>query len=289
MNEALSEYILMKRPEVKRSLQKQARGMTDEQQAQFLAAMQLGDTEFQAELAPYMPEESAIDPSKAALIPLPLEDRERGYGLKGISRKGTNRPLRMDTPGGGEIEIPGNRVSVLGAINANPQVWSHEYRHQEDSDAFNETNNRILDVFASRTKKDFKEAVGSLADAALYEARQKADASGDEEKTESHKNTEEAYYKSNSKDPTIDDLDSALDDLLFNDPYIKEQFESVKRLISFGKIKQPGIGPQYERFVSGKKERNAEKQRKQKIKDEGYEGAGYLPIDFKEGGRSKLI
>lgn len=291
MNEALSEYILMKRPEVKRSLQKQARGMTDEQQAQFLAAMQLGDTEFQAEIAPYMPEGSTIDPSKAALVPLPLDMREKGQSLKtkGISRRGTDRLMPLEVEGKIIGQIPGNRVSVLGAINANPQVWSHEYRHQEDLDAFNETNNRILDVFASRTKKDFKEAVGSLADAALYEARQKADASGDEEKTESHKNTEEAYYKSNSKDPTIDDLDSALDDLLFNDPYIKEQFESVKRLISFGKIKQPGIGPQYERFVSGKKERNTEKQRKQKIKDEGYEGAGYLPIDFREGGRSKLI
>ena len=54
MNEALSEYILMKRPEVKRSLQRQSKNMTDQQQQEFLAAMQFGDTEFQAELAPYM-------------------------------------------------------------------------------------------------------------------------------------------------------------------------------------------------------------------------------------------
>jgi len=289
MNEALSKYMLMKQPRVKDSLKKATKGMTDQQQQDFMASLQFGDDQFQQEIAPYMPEGSTIDPKKAALVPLPLEDRERGYRLKGVSRKGTNNPLRMDTPGGGAIEIPGNRVSILGAVNADPQVWSHEYRHQEDLDASYETNNRLLDVFASRTKKDFKEAVGSLADAALYEARKKAVAAGDEEKSQSYKTTENAYYSANSKDPSIDDLDLALDDLLFSDPYIMEQFQEVKNLIALGSVKDPAVGPQYKRFLSSKKNRKKEKERKQQIKDEGYEGAGFLPMDFKEGGRSKLI
>ena len=29
--------------------------------------------------------------------------------------------------------------------------------------------------------------------------------------------------------------------------------------------------------------------RKQEIKDEGYEGLGFLPVDFKAGGRVKIL
>lgn len=120
-----------------------------------------------------MPEGSTIDPSKAALVPLPLEHRERGYDYKGMARRGSDEVLKLNVPGGKQIDVPGNKVSALGAVNANPQVYAHEYRHFEDSDAFYETNNRLLDVFASRTKTDFKRAVASLADAALYEAQKK--------------------------------------------------------------------------------------------------------------------
>ena len=289
MNEALTEYMLKRTPRVQESLAKATKGMTDQQQQDFLAAMQFGDTEFQSEIAPYMPEGSTIDPSKAALVPLPLEHRERGYDYKGMARRGSDEVLKLNVPGGKQIEVPGNRASALGAVNANPQVYAHEYRHFEDSDAFYETNNRLLDVFASRTKTDFKRAVASLADAALYEARKKAVAAGDEEKSQSYKTTENAYYSANSKDPSIKELDSALNDLLTNDPYISNQLQKVNNLIALGNIEAPAVGPQYKRFLSSKKERKQEKERKQKIKDEGYEGAGFLPMDFKEGGRSKLI
>ena len=117
----------------------------------------------------------------------------------------------------------------------------------------------------------------------------KAVASGDEEKSQSYKTTENAYYSANSKDPSIKELDSALNDLLTNDPYISNQLQKVNNLIALGNIEAPAVGPQYKRFLSSKKERKQEKERKQKIKDEGYEGAGFLPMDFKEGGRSKLI
>ena len=291
MNEALTEYISKRTPRIQESLGKATKGMTDQQQQDFLAAMQFGDTEFQSEIAPYMPEGSTIDPSKAALVPLPLDMREKGQSLKtkGISRRGTDRLMPLEVEGKIIGQIPGNAVSALGAINANPQVYAHEYRHQEDSDAFYETNNRLLDVFASRTKTDFKRAVASLADAALYEAGKKAVASGDEEKSQSYKTTENAYYSANSKDPSIKELDSALNDLLTNDPYISNQLQKVNNLIALGNIEAPAVGPQYKRFLSSKKERKQEKERKQKIKDEGYEGAGFLPMDFKEGGRSKLI
>ena len=65
--------------------------------------------------------------------------------------------------------------------------------------------------------------------------------------------------------------------------------DPINNLIALGNIEAPAVGPQYKRFLSSKKERKQEKERKQKIKDEGYEGAGFLPMDFKEGGRSKLI
>ena len=139
------------------------------------------------------------------------------------------------------------------------------------------------------TKTDFKRAVASLAAAALYEAQKNAIAAGDEEKSQSYKTTENAYYSANSKDPSIKELDSALNDLLTNDPYISNQLQKVNNLIALGNIEAPAVGPQYKRFLSSKKERKQEKERKQKIKDEGYEGAGFLPMDFKEGGRSKLI
>jgi len=301
MNEALREYMLMKRPRVKKALTEAAEDMTDQQQLAFLQQLQLGDTEFQIGLAPYLPEGSEIDVSKGHLIPLPEDMREHGLSVQGVTRTGTDR--ERDFPIQGRLEslsLPGNAVSILGAVNANPQTWAHEYRHLEDQDYLSETNNRILDVFASRTKSEFQNSIGFLANMArasamndtVDNAKDLDEDSEDFKKLESRFKTASVIQNkmwSDDSDLSINELNSDLEKI-FKDPVIAEKLQSVKNLAAIGNwFKKPAIGPMYEQFVKFEQSGKKEKERKQKIKDEGYEGAGYLPIDFREGGRSKLI
>ena len=163
----LQEHIAKRSPESKRVLAQAAKKMSKAQQREFLASLQFGDVEFQMEVAPYMPEGSTIDPSRARLKTFPKEAGvgPAGLNLQGISTGKITDPedpqLKLDYKGY-EIQLEPGTVSAIEAINANPRLFAHEYRHLEGSDG-PEIVNRIQDLMASQNLDDLKENIQSLA------------------------------------------------------------------------------------------------------------------------------
>ena len=170
----LKEYIDKGSPEAKSVLTKAANKMSEAQQRDFLASLQLGDAEFQLAVAPYMPKGSTIDPSRARLKAFPKEAGvgPEGLGLKGISTKNVTDPERLKSGNyrGYEIEFEPDTVTALEAANANPRVFAHEYRHFEDTDANMERLNRVQDIMASQNRDDLAENVRQMADLLYAEA-----------------------------------------------------------------------------------------------------------------------
>ena len=123
---------------------------------------QLGDMEFQTELAPYFDYAAPLDPSIA-----------RYHGWKGPGRLSTGgfnvppdisdetlareqRRYRYKNDEGGKTKIPLERGTV-NAINAEaqPRTWAHEYRHQMGEDGNNEGSNRKFDAMSAQTDSDW--------------------------------------------------------------------------------------------------------------------------------------
>ena len=74
MIEELETYIASRGPKARRFLTRAAKDMSEEQQRNFLGSLQLGDTEFQAEVAPYMPKGAKINPSRARLETFSIQE-----------------------------------------------------------------------------------------------------------------------------------------------------------------------------------------------------------------------
>jgi len=162
----LKDHIAKGSPESKSVLTKAANKMSEAQQRDFLVSLQAVDTEFQMEVAPYMPKGSTIDPSIARLKVFPKEVGvgPRGTTLKGISTKGVTDPDLLKTEfEGTELQFEPDTINAVEAVNANPRVFAHEYRHFEDTDADMELLNRVLDLMASQNKRDLAENTRSLA------------------------------------------------------------------------------------------------------------------------------
>jgi len=172
----LKEHIAKGSPESRGVLTKAANKMSEAQQREFLASLQLGDAEFQTSIAPYMPKGSTIDPSRARLKTLPKEAGvpASGFSIKGVSTGNIKDPenpnLRVGPFRGYEIMLEPETVSAIEAVNANPRVFSHEYRHFEGTDAGMERLNRVQDVMASQNRDDLAENVRLLADVLGTEA-----------------------------------------------------------------------------------------------------------------------
>ena len=126
----LKEHISKGSPESKGVLTKAANKMSEAQQRDFLASLQLGDAEFQLAVAPYMPKGSTIDPSRARLKAFPKEAGigPRGLTLKGVSTGNIKDPenpnLRQEFRGY-EIMLEPETVTAIEAINATPRVFAH--------------------------------------------------------------------------------------------------------------------------------------------------------------------
>ena len=67
-----------------------------------------------------------------------------------------------------------NTVNAIEAMNANPRIWAHEYRHLEGSDAgpkanrsYREAVNRVQDLLASQNKQDLVKNVRGLAESLI--------------------------------------------------------------------------------------------------------------------------
>jgi hypothetical protein len=169
------------------------------EQREFLASLQMLDIEFQAEIKPYMPLGSEIDPSRAHFVPLSKEVRETaplGISALGLTRYsgGEDRMFhRYKDPSGNIHEIGPflkNTVNTVGVEGSRPAVWAHEYRHWEgtdyedifrneegypyfdDSKINHRLGNFLLDVIAAQTKDDWVGAIGLITKESRREAKQ---------------------------------------------------------------------------------------------------------------------
>ena len=159
------EYLGKRSPDAQRIVGQTANKMSEQQQREFLASLQFGDAEFQTEIAPYMPEGSTIDPSRARFKRFP---KEAGVGPAGVTLLGieTGKITDPDHPEL-KIDFRGHQIqlepqTVTAIENAPARVFAHEYRHLEDSDG-PEMVNRIQDLIASQNLDDLKTGIQDLA------------------------------------------------------------------------------------------------------------------------------
>jgi hypothetical protein len=260
----LKDHIAKGSPESKGVLTKAANKMSEAQQRDFLASLQASDVEFQMEVAPYMPKGSTIDPSRARLKAFP---KEAGIGPKGltsmgISTKDITDPERLkERFEGYEIQYEPDTVTALEAANANPRVFSHEYRHFEGTDADMELLNRVQDVMASQNKRDLAKSTRLLAGYA-YSMAAANRFRGSDEDGEAEKLDIEPYRNAYNAtiDGTEEDIAQSAQDLLAS-PLVSKfmGFRSFQRMLP-----NAAVGPYFKKNVE-------------------------MPEGYRAGGRTRLI
>jgi hypothetical protein len=144
-----------------------------------IASEQMGDIEFQMEIAPYFGYSGEIDPSIARYrgiegLPGDINLTKKGYY---IPPNDPNNPYsekqlepEVGSVRGKRVELP-NEPGTISAIHnaAKPNVWAHEYRHQRNR-GMSEFENRIEDAFAAQNESDWEDAVDGWADQ-MYRSR----------------------------------------------------------------------------------------------------------------------
>lgn len=195
MNKELQDYIdTVVRPSSRKIIRDAAMGMSEQQQIDFLKSLQMGDAEFQQEVAPRTARSGMkLDPAKAR-----VEATDFPLNLRGLSAGEKNtKTFRQSYRGADgkmkELEFPPGSVTAVGYHNATPDVWAHEYRHQEDKDPIGgEYYNRVLDVVGSVNPSDFRRTVASLLSGRLRELRSKYHKTKDEQRKQHYKQEFEA-------------------------------------------------------------------------------------------------
>ena len=131
-----------------------------------IASQQMGDVEFQMDIAPYFDYAGEIDPSIA-----------RYHGWEGPGRlnlggfnvpedftdediKKAERRYRYEDKDGNIVQIPIERGTV-NVVNdqAQPRTWAHEYRHEMGEDGNGEVFNRLADAAVAQNEDDWDSAV----------------------------------------------------------------------------------------------------------------------------------
>jgi len=134
-----------------------------------LASEQMGDIEFQMEIAPYFDYAGEIDPSIARYRGIKDLSGDVDLNLGGfyVSPEDPNDPYdkadlkpRTGRVQGVDIEIPvePGTVSALHT-RATPNIWAHEYRHQMGEDGNGERYNRLADAVVAQNEGDWESAV----------------------------------------------------------------------------------------------------------------------------------
>ena len=290
MIEELETYIASRGPKARRFLTRAAKDMSEEQQKNFLGSLQLGDTEFQAEVAPYMPKGAKIDPSRARLKTFPIQEVDERYASdRGVSWKGDDYyPLKVRDPnvpdGFQSISIEPNTVSAIQARNAEPQVWAHEYKHFEELDGGSEYANRVMDIMASQNYDDVAKSIRSTANIALTTTQSRL-----------FRLENDPKYKGSEYDAEREqlkrDYELALNAWTGTDPDTREGKISEEELfdhldnlwnISSTQIAALGIGYQGARGDKAPQGRFFKNWKKRSKAEE-------TPEDYREGGRVRLI
>jgi len=290
MIEELEAYITSRGPKARRFLTRAAKDMSEEQQLGFLQQLQLGDTEFQAEVAPYMPKGAKIDPSRARLKRYPVQEVDEKYANdRGVTNIGSDwEQIKTRDPnipdGFQSISIEPNTVNAIQARNANPQLWAHEYKHLEDLDGGSEYANRIMDVMASQNHNDVAKSIRSTANIALATTQSRLFRLENDPK---YKGSEYDAERKRLKR----DYELALNTWTGTDPDIREGKISEEELydhldnlwdISSTQIAALGVARQ---SVGNNKASEGKFFKRWKDRSKAVE----TPEDYREGGRVRLI
>jgi hypothetical protein len=141
-------------------------------------AEQFGDMEFQMDIAPNLNYKGPIDPRAARIRQTDL-DREtelRGYRIPSVQEYSkdyvmsepeaaeeiANTELRTRYLGTGiqpQLPVEAGTVNVVGARNATPTIWSHEYRHAQGLGTMDENLNRKIDAWNAQNSRQWDDAV----------------------------------------------------------------------------------------------------------------------------------
>jgi hypothetical protein len=192
VKDELATYLDRLAPKNKDFLAKLYADKSPKEREAILGGMMLGDTEFQASVAPYLPEGTEVDATRARLQRLPESMRKDGLNYKGlvVSKKGNPKatgpaPETTKFFKAGENGVPDayfeyGTANAIGAVNATPLVYSHELRHLLNLDGssekpsiikdgmdYGETINRVQDVYAARTKSELGETILTLVNSLI--------------------------------------------------------------------------------------------------------------------------
>ena len=139
IDSAVEKYIkTMVTPKDKASIKKAFKGLNPTQKAQRLASFQMADQEFITDVAPRMPTYmEAPDVSKANTIGLTGGLKDSKLNLRGVyinpraeetqTESIIDRTGKMHT-----FEFEPDTVTAVGAHNANPALFAHEFTHRGD-------------------------------------------------------------------------------------------------------------------------------------------------------------
>jgi len=136
---AVEKYIkTMVAPKDKASIKKAFKGLSPVQKAQRLASLQMADQEFITDVAPRMPTYMAApDVSKANTIGFTGGLKDSKLNLRGVyidpRAEETQTEQILDRTGQiHTFEFEPDTVTAVGAHNANPALWAHEFTHRGD-------------------------------------------------------------------------------------------------------------------------------------------------------------
>lgn len=153
-----------------------------------LQGMKMGDIDFQMAIAPYSNYKGTLDPSLARYHGLTPEQIGRAsLTLKGFSvgEQGSDRPYFFEAQDNSLVSIP-KEANTVNAIDkaATANLWAHEYRHQEGTDASTETANRIIDLATAMNKTDWSKALDFIKDDILRSSKRQIKTGSKEKKKE---------------------------------------------------------------------------------------------------------
>ena len=128
---------------------------------------QMGDVEFQMDIAPYLGYSGEIDPTIARYHGWQGPGRLNLGGFKvpddfdpenNPSDAAELRRYRYRGDDGEMVQIP-IEAGTINAINdqATPQIWAHEYRHKQHPE-MSEPHNRLADAVMAQTPADWDNA-----------------------------------------------------------------------------------------------------------------------------------
>jgi len=139
IDSAVEKYIkTMVTPKDKASIKKAFKGLSPTQKAQRLASFQMADQEFITDVAPRMPTYmTAPDVSKANTIGFTGGLKDSKLNLRGVyidpRAEETQTEQILDRTGQiHTFEFEPDTVTAVGAHNANPALWAHEFTHRGD-------------------------------------------------------------------------------------------------------------------------------------------------------------